>query len=165
MTLHSKSPALSDPGVLVATVFGVGRIKPAPGTWGSVAALPLPLLAPDGFDPLYLLVAAAIAFAAGWWAANRYQRLSGEHDASEIVIDEVCGQWIALSLVALTPIVVLAGFILFRVFDVLKPWPISLADRKIGGGFGVMFDDVLAGVAAALCLFTLSMLMGWETRF
>jgi len=158
-------PPLSDPGVLVATVFGIGRIKPAPGTWGSLAALPLPLLAPDGFDPLYLLVGAGLAFVIGWWAANRYQQISGQHDAGEVVIDEVCGQWITLSLVSLTPFSVLAGFILFRLFDILKPWPISLADRKIGGGFGVMLDDVLAGVAAAACLYGLAVVIGWDVRF
>ena len=165
MTEKPTVPSLSDPGVLIATVFGIGRIRPAPGTWGSLAALPLPLLVPDGFDPLYLLIAAAGAFLIGCWAANRYQTLSGKHDASEVVIDEVCGQWIALSLVALTPLSVLAGFILFRLFDILKPWPIRLADRNVSGGFGVMLDDVLAGIAAAACLYGVAMILGWPVRF
>lgn len=165
MTGSAKSAPLSDPGVLIATVFGIGRIRPAPGTWGSLAALIPPLLAPAGFDPLLLLPAAALAFVIGWWAANRYQRLTGTHDAGEIVIDEVCGQWLALCLVSLTPFTILAGFVLFRLFDIAKPWPIRWADRKIGGGLGVMLDDVLAGIAAAVCLYGLALIFGWPTRF
>lgn len=165
MTYPAKLPSLADPGVLLATVFGIGRIKPAPGTWGSIAALPFPLLAPAGFDPLYLLIAAGLAFFAGCWAANRYQALSGQHDASEVVIDEVCGQWIALSLVSLTPLAILVGFVLFRVFDIVKPWPIRWVDRHVDGGFGVMLDDVLAGAAAAGCLYGIALILGWDTRF
>ncbi|MEQ9488404.1 MAG: phosphatidylglycerophosphatase A [Alphaproteobacteria bacterium] len=165
MTDPTKPVPLSDPGVMIATVFGIGRIRPAPGTWGSLAALPLPLLAPAGFDPLLLIPAAALAFIIGCWAANRYQQLSGAHDAGEVVIDEVCGQWIALCLVALTPIAILAGFVLFRLFDIVKPWPIRWADKNIGGGFGVMLDDVLAGVAAAVCLYGIALIFGWPTRF
>lgn len=165
MTGPTKPPSLSDPGVLLATVFGIGRIKPAPGTWGSVAALPFPLLVPVGFDPLYLLVAAGLTFLIGCWAANRYQAVSGQHDASEVVIDEVCGQWIALSLVSLTPLTILIGFVLFRLFDILKPWPIRWVDRHVGGGFGVMLDDVLAGVAAAGCLYGIALIFDLGTRF
>lgn len=165
MTKPPTSASLTDPGVFLATVCGVGRIRPAPGTWGSLAALPLPLLAPAGTDPLLLIPAAVLVFVVGCWAASRYQRLTGTHDASEIVIDEVCGQWIALCLVSLSPLSVLVGFVLFRLFDIVKPWPIRWVDRKVGGGFGVMLDDVLAGIAAAACLYGVALIFGWQTRF
>lgn len=146
---------------LIATVFGVGHMRPAPGTWGSavgvVTALGLQYL--GGF-PL-LVVATVLVFFVGWWATAVATRGSDDHDPSEIVIDEVAGQWIALLLVSygawhagVDPLRMypgwIAGFLLFRLFDITKPGIIGWADRR-GDALGVMLDDVIAGVFAAIC--------------
>lgn len=158
----------------IATLFGIGRARFAPGTFGSLAAALLAAVLvylPHGW--LLLLIGAVVASLVGTVAADRYMRAKGtDHDPSEIVIDELAGQWVtygvwylwiagitserntavALQLETL-PLFLLLGFVLFRFFDIVKPWPISLADRKVKGGFGVMFDDVLAGFAAGSVLY------------
>lgn len=145
---------------LVGTVCGVGYLHPAPGTWGSLAALPLALgLHLLGGFPL-LVVATAAVFVAGTWATGVMTAGQKDHDPSEIVIDEVAGQFIALwaisypswahgiEITALWPGWV-AAFLLFRLFDITKPGPIGWADRR-GDPLGVMLDDVIAGVFAAV---------------
>jgi len=146
-TVAAGGPALRLATVL-ATGFGAGRLPWAPGTWGSLFALPLawPLLALGG--PWLLLVATALVFALGLWAADRYMKAVGLHDPGAIVIDEVAGQWLTLAVAPLDPLAFLLGFVLFRVADVLKPWPASWLDRRVGGAFGVMIDDVAAAVYA-----------------
>ena len=142
---------------LLATWFGAGLLRPAPGTWGSFAALPFGwALAWWGGWPA-LLAGAILVFAVGVWAADVHCRAVGRHDASEVVIDEVAGQWLTLlpaAIVAGTPSLAHlgAGFLLFRIFDVAKPWPCSLLDRKVKGGLGVMVDDVAAGIYGAAVL-------------
>ncbi|SHJ24166.1 phosphatidylglycerophosphatase A [Shimia gijangensis] len=146
---------------MIATVFGVGHIRPAPGTWGSavgvLAALVLQYL--GGFP--VLLVATVLVFFIGWWATAEATRGADDHDPSEIVIDEVAGQWIALLLVSygawhagVDPLKMypgwIAGFLLFRLFDITKPSIIGWADRR-GDALGVMLDDVFAGIFAAIC--------------
>ena len=136
-------------GFALATWFGVGNLPAAPGTFGSLAAVPLAwLLANYGGTPV--LAAAAVAvFGIGWWASNIYVGATGIEDPGPVVIDEVAGQW--LTLLAAAPGVWwhwLAGFLLFRLFDIVKPWPVSWADRRVKGGFGVMFDDILAAIYA-----------------
>lgn len=145
---------------LIATVFYIGLLRPAPGTWGSAAAIPMAwLLYTLGSWPL-LLLAIIAGFFKGWWATAREIMGSENKDPSEIVIDEVVGQWIALLPVAigaahsgagfwaLWPGIVV-GFLSFRLFDILKPGPIGWADRR-GDALGVMLDDVLAGLVAAV---------------
>ena len=83
-------------------------------------------------------------------ASNTYQKLTGEKDSSVIVIDEVVGQLIAMMFVMDNLVLVFISFIIFRIFDILKPWPASYADKKMTGGFGVMLDDVFAGIYAAI---------------
>jgi phosphatidylglycerophosphatase A len=131
-----------------ATWFGAGLLPWAPGTWGSLLALPFAwaLMAAGGVA--LLLAAAALVFALGLWAADRYMRAVGLHDPGAIVIDEVAGQWLTLAVAPLDPLAYLAGFLLFRIFDVLKPWPASWLDRRVGGAFGVMIDDIAAAVYA-----------------
>lgn len=145
---------LGHPAGWIASGFGSGLSPVAPGTAGSLAAL-LPWLALRELPwPAYLAVVVA-AFALGVWASNVIVRRLAIADPGVIVWDEFVGQWIALLPLLAMPRGVLgiaAGFGLFRLFDVLKPWPVSWADRRIGGGFGVMFDDVLAGFYAALVL-------------
>lgn len=151
---------------LIATVLGTGYLRPAPGTWGSLAALPLfwALHVAGGF--WLILIATIAVFALGWWATAVETKGSDDHDPSEIVIDEVVGQWIALWPVSygagMMGVDVLrlwpgwiAGFVLFRLFDIWKPWIIGWADRR-GDALGVMLDDVIAGVFAALVAIVLA---------
>lgn len=140
------------PATLVATWFGCGLAPWAPGTWGSLAALPfawgVALLA----GAPGLIVAAALLFMLGCWAAGRVASSSGIADPGAIVVDEVVGQWLALAAVPADPIAYAAGFLLFRAFDILKPWPVGWADRRLKGGFGIMADDVIAGIYAGVIL-------------
>ena len=151
---------------MLATVFGVGYLRPAPGTWGSLAALPLGwgLHVLGGFA---LVVAATVALVlAGIWAIARATHGAAEHDPSEIVIDELAGQLLALwplsaaagrlgiDITLLWP-GWLAAFALFRLFDILKPGPVGWADRR-PDALGVMLDDVIAGGLAALGVMALA---------
>lgn len=144
---------------LVATVAYVGRLRPAPGTWGSLAALPMAWALHALAGPGLLALAALAAFAAGWWATARETAGRDDPDPSEIVIDEVAGQWVAFLPVSVgaawagAPLTQLwpgwiAAFVLFRLFDILKPGWVGRADRR-GDALGVMLDDVIAGVFAA----------------
>ena len=150
----------------IGTVLGVGYLRPAPGTWGSLVALPWALLLHviGGF-PL-LLVGVVAGFAKGLWATGVMTRGSDDHDPSHIVVDELVGQWIALlplsyvawtrgiDITALWPGWV-AAFLLFRLFDITKPGPVGWADRR-GDPMGVMLDDVIAGVFAAIGVMVLA---------
>jgi phosphatidylglycerophosphatase A len=103
---------------------------------------------------MWLLAAAAVALAAGLWASARYCRACGEKDPSGVVIDEVAGQWLALAPIAVPdPVLYAIGFFAFRILDIIKPWPAGWCDRKLGGAPGVMFDDIAAGLYAALVVY------------
>lgn len=136
------------PAALLATWFGAGLLPKGPGTWGSAAALPFAWALAAAGGPRLLLAAAAVCFAVGWWASAVYVRRTGAEDPGEVVIDEVAGQWLTLAAAPLDPLSYLAGFALFRLFDIWKPWPVRVADRRLGGGLGIMVDDVLAGLYA-----------------
>lgn len=148
----TERPPLRDPRILLATWFGSGYAPWAPGTAGSVAALPFGWILAFYGGPAGLFLACVAVTAIGVWAAAGYMVSAGEHDPGPVVIDEVAGQWLALlpaaALGLLSWQAVALAFVLFRAFDILKPWPISWADRQVPGGFGVMLDDVLAGIAA-----------------
>lgn len=136
---------LSHPSALLATWFGVGLLPRAPGTWGSLAALPLAWLVHQYTGIGGMLAATIILFLVGWWASTDLLRAGGAQDPGHIVIDEVAGQFLTIAAVASDPVKLAVGFVLFRLFDIVKPWPVSWADRRIKGGLGVMLDDVLAG--------------------
>lgn len=139
-----KGLARRHPAFLIATWFGCGLLPKAPGTWGSAAALPLAwLIASWGGVPA-MAAAVVAATLAGWWAADIYVRRTGRDDPGEVVVDEVAGQWLVLLAVPPDPVLYGAGFVVFRVLDIWKPWPACWADRRIGGGLGVMADDMLA---------------------
>lgn len=153
---------------MIGTVVGVGYIRPAPGTWGSLVALPWAwLLHVIGGFPL-LVLALVIGFFKGWWATGKMTAGKDDHDPSEIVVDEVVGQWIALmpisyaawsmdiSILAMWPGWI-AAFALFRFFDITKLGPIGWADRR-GDPLGVMLDDVIAGIFAAIGVLVLAAL-------
>jgi phosphatidylglycerophosphatase A len=150
---ESSTPGFKHPAIILATWFGCGLMKPAPGTWGTIGALPFGIfMLVLGGWPI-LLAGAILISAIGYWAAAEYEKQSGTHDASSIVIDEVAGMWIALLPAALNPISAALAFILFRLFDILKPWPVGWADKKLPGALGVMADDILAGIIAAILLY------------
>jgi len=138
---------------ILATWFGAGLLPKAPGTWGSLAALPFAWIIVSTGGVAALAVATAVVSAVGWWAADRYVRQTGVADPSEVVIDEVAGQWLTLLVVPADLWFYLAGFALFRLFDIRKPWPVSWADRCLPGGLGVMVDDIFAGLYAAAVLY------------
>jgi phosphatidylglycerophosphatase A len=145
---------LAHPAGWIASGFGAGFSPFASGTVGSAAAL-LPWLALRELSlPLYLLTIVA-AFGVGVWASNIVIARLRIQDPGVIVWDEFVGQWIALLPLLVWPahwLWIGAGFFLFRLFDVWKPWPCSWADKSVKGGFGAMLDDVLAGMYAALAL-------------
>jgi len=146
---------------LVATWFGSGLAPRAPGTMGSLAALPFAwaILAWGGGWPSLAVAVLAVTLA-GLWATAVVLRASGIKDPSFVVVDEVAGQWIALLPAGLDPLLFAAGFVLFRLFDIWKPWPVGWADRDLPGAFGVMADDLLAGALAAAGVYGLSQMMG-----
>ncbi len=134
--------------------FGTGLAKKAPGTWGTLAGLALmPLLY---MLPLLLAVLfIGLASVFGFWLCGRVADDLGVHDHGGIVWDEMVGIWITLILLPNTWVWWVLGFVLFRALDILKPWPISVLDRHVGGGLGIMVDDMLAGLIAAALLYAL----------
>ena len=141
----------------LATWFGSGMAPKAPGTFGTLAALPFAWVIETQIGNTALLIASILMFFIGIWAAKTYMvENMCEHDVGEIVIDEVAGVWFLLWYLPPTWQGYLAGFILFRFFDVLKPWPISYLDKNIHGGAGVMVDDMAAGIIPVLLLVALS---------
>jgi len=141
---------------MLATWFGLGLIPKAPGTWGSLGAIP-PAIFIIQFGGLTAFIIALIALTPiAFWATAKYEDISKSHDAKQIVIDEVIGQWIALIpvfyCVGVNAIWIIAAFILFRIFDITKPWPISHFDQNVEGANGVMLDDIVAGLIAATIL-------------
>jgi phosphatidylglycerophosphatase A len=137
---------------VLATWFGAGLLPKAPGTWGSLAALPIGYAITTWGSVELLGILAILFFIIGIWASNVTSNEMGIADSSEIVIDEVVGQWIAL--LAIPPNIILysLAFVLFRLFDIWKPWPVSWADKKIKGGLGIMLDDVFAAIFTAVIL-------------
>ncbi len=142
---------------VISTVFGIGYFPQAQGTIMSAIALPLGILiAMYGGGALGLLGAALIALVLGVVACADHVRATGNPDPSECVIDELAGQWLASAFVAWGTVSLPAffvSFILFRVFDIWKPWPVSWAEEKLPGGWGVMMDDIVAGLMAGVLSF------------
>mgnify|MGYP003349188721 FL=1 len=135
--------------------FGLGLLGMAPGTLGSAGSLFPAAIIVWIWGQNALFSAATVAFLSGWALTARHLRdVPGEKDPQWIVIDEVAAQWAVLAVVPLTPGWYLAGFALFRFFDIAKPWPVSWADRKVPGALGIMLDDALAGLYAAIILIT-----------
>ncbi len=138
---------LAKPVHFLALGFGSGLIKPAPGTWGTLAAVPLYLLLSELSIEGYLSVLVLLSLA-GIWICGKCAEDVGVHDHPAIVWDEFAGYLLTMAFIEPTWQNIIAGFLLFRLFDIAKPWPIGYFDRKVRGGFGIMFDDILAGVFA-----------------
>lgn len=140
------APPWRDAATFVATFGGVGLLPGAPGTWGALAALPVGWVALSVFGWPGVLAAAAVATAAGLWASRAVIRRTRQDDPPAVVIDEVAGQLFCLA--ALEPRIwqFALAFGLFRAVDIAKPFPLSWLERNLGGGFGIMADDLMAGL-------------------
>ncbi len=140
-----------NPIQFLAFGFGSGLAPKAPGTFGTLAAVPIYWFIADWNLLQYssfILVTAVL----GIWICGTASRQLGVHDHGGIVWDEFVGYWITLWAVPVDWVWIIAGFVVFRVFDIIKPWPISVLDKKVGGGFGIMIDDIVAGVMACVTL-------------
>jgi len=131
----------------IAFGFGVGTIRVAPGTFGTFIAVPIYLLLQD-LMPLYYVAGVCLIILSGVWVCDVTSRDIGVDDHPGIVIDEIAGFLVTMTAVPSGWLWLLYGFILFRLFDIWKPWPICVIDRKVRGGIGVMLDDVAAGIIA-----------------
>jgi phosphatidylglycerophosphatase A len=147
------------PVCLLSTWFGAGLLPGAPGTWGSLAALPVAWFILEYGNVYWLAGAGAALFLIGCWSSDIYARRTRERDPGAIVIDEVAAQLLVLTTAPQDVIWFGVGFILFRITDVLKPWPASWADSTLKGGFGVMLDDLFAAVYAWAVLHGLVLLL------
>ncbi|MBX9769623.1 MAG: phosphatidylglycerophosphatase A [Bdellovibrionales bacterium] len=137
---------------LLATAGGLGKAPRAPGTFGTLAGIPFIFFFAK-LNPLIAFLGTFSIVVGAVFVADAYQtEKGGDHDRQEIVIDEVAGFLIAMAMIPLTWQTWVAGFLLFRFFDALKPWPISVLDRRVKGGLGVVVDDVAAGLVANLIL-------------
>jgi phosphatidylglycerophosphatase A len=137
---------------VLATWFGIGRLPIAPGTWGSLAALPFAWAIRDFWGVPGLGLASLIVFIAGCWAAGAVAKASRVQDPGAIVIDEIAGQWLVLLAAPLSPLAWSLAFLLFRLFDIWKPWPVRGIDRHVKGGLGIMLDDAVLALSAILAI-------------
>ncbi len=142
---------LSNPIQFLALGFGSGLAPKAPGTFGTLAAIPLYLLL-SALAPLSYALAVLLMTLAGFYICGKAADDVGVHDHPAIVWDEFVGFFITMFMIPVSWQSVLLGFVLFRLFDIAKPWPISFVDKKVSGGFGIMIDDVLAGAFALIIM-------------
>lgn len=149
---------LKDPVVFIALGLGSGLSPKAPGTAGTLLAVPLVYLLQQQTLLVYALVTLFVLVTGSWVCGYAAEKLQ-VHDHSGIVYDEVAGFLITMFMVPAGWYWMLAGFILFRFFDAVKPWPISWFDKNVAGGFGIMLDDVIAGLISLACLMAAQVLM------
>ncbi|HED36267.1 MAG TPA: phosphatidylglycerophosphatase A [Gammaproteobacteria bacterium] len=142
---------LKNPLHFISLGFGSGLAPKAPGTFGTLAAVPVYVLLAQ-FELWIFLSVTALISVVGIYLCGYTSKTLGVHDHSGIVIDEIAGYLITMIAVPFHWKWMIAGFVLFRFFDILKPWPISWLDKKVSGGFGIMIDDVLAGGFSLICL-------------
>ncbi len=135
----------------IATGLYVGKLPKAPGTWGSLAAFLPWFFIKDVGLPLYLFIL-VIVFVVGFFTSGSAEKILNSPDSGSIVIDEILGMFITLMLAPNHPLAWALGFLFFRFFDILKPFPVSWFDKHIHGGIGIMMDDVIAGLYALICL-------------
>lgn len=148
---YRERVSLTNPVHFCALGFGSGLIPLMPGTFGSLAAVPL-LLASSYFSPLYFVAITVLFCVVGIHFCGKTADDMQVHDHGAIVWDEIAGMFVTLLFVPVNWVTLLAGFLLFRVFDILKPWPINVIDKRVHGGWGIMLDDIIAGAMACACL-------------
>ncbi len=147
-----------------ATLGFIGRIKFAPGTFGSIPgvllAVPFYFLASHVALPLvFSIISILLVTVFAWYVIHLTEQYWQQHDRSEIVIDELAGQFIPIMLLGIDPITIVLSFITFRFFDILKPWPVGHIDSRWPGAAGTLFDDTAAGILSALTVFCLQPLL------
>lgn len=142
---------LTNPVHLLAFGFGSGVIPKAPGTWGTLVAIPINVLLQELAVIAYLVVVVAMSLL-GIWLCGRAAKDLGVHDHPGIVWDEIVGYLITMIAAPSGWLWWLIGFALFRIFDIIKPWPIGPLDKNVEGGLGIMLDDIVAGVMAMVCV-------------
>ena len=149
--------------VWLASWFGCGFFKPAPGTWGSFGGLVCGLIIFELIGLVGLYIGIVVVTLIGLWASHLFDQAMDGHDSKMIVIDEVAGQWIAMAGVAVVAhpslLAFFLSFLVFRFFDILKPWPVSFFDQKVKGAAGVMGDDIVAGLLAAAVMMGVSVVI------
>lgn len=150
---------LSNPVHFLAFGFGSGLAPKAPGTCGTIAAIPFYLLLSHLSLPVYSIIL-LFASVAGVWLCGKTAKDLGVHDHPGIVWDEFCGYWFTMLAAPVGWLWVLLGFILFRLFDIWKPWPISFVDRRVPGGVGIMVDDLIAGLYSLIIIQGISFITG-----
>lgn len=144
---------------LLATGFGSGLAPFAPGTFGTLAAIPFYLA--FVYSPAYLFILfTLLTCVVGPYICGKAASDIGVHDHKAIVWDEFAGMFITLCFVPFSWTAVAVGFVLFRFFDIVKPWPISYLDKHVHGGLGIMIDDIVAGIAAGVSLYFIMPLLG-----
>lgn len=161
LTAAQRRTLLSHPAGWIATALGAGLVPKAPGTAGSLVALLPWWFLLRGLPPGGYLAVLGAGFLLGVWACAVCDRRLGRHDLGALVWDEVIGMWIALFAAPQAWWWMLAGFALFRLFDIWKPWPVRWADRRVHGGLGVMLDDVVAGLYALAVLQLAALALRW----
>ncbi len=148
------------PVCLISTGCGLGMLPWFPGTWASLAALPMAWVIREQAGTAGLAAAAAVLFLIGLWTSEVYTRRTRERDPGAIVVDEIAAMLLVLTVAPLNWGWFGAGFVLFRIADIIKPWPVSWADRSIGGGLGVMVDDIGAALYAMAVLWGIMLVLG-----
>ena len=137
--------------MFIATGCYSGYLPKAPGTWGSLVGLLLFFLLHTLSLEIYLAVIAGI-FVIGTFAAGEAEKIMDHKDPGLVVIDEIVGMLITIIAVPATPLAMVLGFLLFRIFDILKPFPVNFFDQRFHGGLGIMLDDVMAGIYSLIIL-------------
>ena len=154
---YRERVSLKNPVHFCALGFGSGLVPVMPGTFGSLAAIPLLLMTWSAPLWMYLSITILVALA-GIYFCGKTARDMQVHDHGSIVWDEVAGMFCTFLLVPLTPAHLVAGFLLFRFFDILKPWPVYIIDKRWHGGTGIMLDDLVAGLMACVSLHAILLL-------
>ena len=157
MNMNSPTAIWRNPVHLLAFGFGSGLSPKAPGTAGTVVAM-LIYLALPAMSPLLYALLILLSFVLGIWLCGKTATDLGVHDHGGIVWDEFVGYWITMFMAPSGLFWAVLGFVLFRILDIFKPWPIKWADKQLKGGLGIMLDDVLAGIMAALCIQAIAIL-------
>jgi len=145
--------------LLLSSWFGSGLMPIAPGTFGTLAAVP-PAIIIYYFGTVPSVISLIVIIPLAVWTSNVTQKLLGKDDPSEIVIDEVAGFFVTVFLLPFSWLSFTLGFLLFRVFDILKPFPIGIIDKKIKGGTGIVLDDIVAGIYANICVRVVQAIFG-----
>jgi phosphatidylglycerophosphatase A len=143
--------SLKNPWHFAAFGFGAGLIPFMPGTFGSLVAIPL-LIAMSYLNDYWFISITVLSFILGIKICQKASDAMGMHDHGSIVWDEIAGMFVTFLFIPISITTLVAGFLLFRLFDILKPWPIRVFDKNVHGGFGIMIDDIVAGAMACICL-------------